>query len=147
EGRSRLLREESDLGICRDQPHLRQSRTAGRPRRAAGPLRRLQRHAAAQRIFRMSWDHTFSPTLLNHFYAGGNNWRENHDPPQAPVKSGINWKDKVCLAGVPDCDQNLLRLSFSEGYTTWGGQANNGSENTIYAFNNDLTWIKGRHAF
>ena len=103
-----------------------------------------QRHSE---VFRMSWDHTFSPTLLNHFYTGGNNWRENHDPPQATVKSGINWKDKVCLAGVPDCDQNLLRLSFSDGYNTWGGSANNGSENTIYAFNNDLTWIKSKHTF
>jgi hypothetical protein len=103
-----------------------------------------QRHSE---VIRLSWDHSFRPTLLNHFYAGGNNWRENHDPPQATVKSGINWKDKVCLAGVPDCDQNILRLSFSEGYTTWAGAANNGSENTIYAFNNDLTWIKGRHAF
>ena len=98
-----------------------------------------QRHSD---VFRMSWDHTFGPTLLNHFYAGGNNWRENHDPPQATVKSGISWKDKVCLAGVPNCDENLLRLSFSEGYNTWGGSANNGSENTIYSFNNDLTWIK-----
>jgi hypothetical protein len=103
-----------------------------------------QRHSD---VFRMSWDHTFSPTLLNHFYAGGNNWRENHDPPQATVKSGISWKDKVCLAGVPNCDENLLRLAFSEGYTTWGGQANNGSENTIYSFNNDLTWIKSNHTF
>jgi hypothetical protein len=109
-----------------------------------GDYNDTQRHSE---VFRMSWDHTFSPTLLNHFYAGGNNWRENHDPPQATVKSGINWKDKVCLAGVPDCDQNILRLSFSEGYTTWAGTANNGSENTIYAFNDDLTWIKGKHAF
>jgi hypothetical protein len=103
-----------------------------------------QRHSD---VFRMSWDHTFSPTLLNHFYAGGNNWRENHDPPQATVKSGISWKDKVCLAGVPNCDENLLRLSFSEGYNTWSGSANNGSENTIYSFNNDLTWIRNRHSF
>ncbi|MCC6590543.1 MAG: TonB-dependent receptor [Bryobacterales bacterium] len=102
-----------------------------------------QRHSD---VFRMSWDHTFSPTLLNHFYAGGNNWRENHDPPQATVQSGINWKDKVCLAGVPDCDQNILRLSFTE-FNTWAGPANNGSENTIYSFNNDLTWIKGKHTF
>jgi hypothetical protein len=26
-------------------------------------------------------------------------------------------------------------------------QANNGSENTIYSFNDDLTWIKGKHTF
>ncbi len=48
---------------------------------------------------------------------------------------------------MPDCDQNLLRLSFSDGYTTWGGTANNGSENTIYSFNDDLTWIKNKHTF
>ena len=101
-----------------------------------------QRHSD---VFRMSWDHTFRPTLLNHFFAGGNDWRENHDPPQSTTLGGYHWKDKVCLAGVPDCDENLLRLSFTEGYNTWGGQANNGSENTVYSFNDDLTWIKDKH--
>lgn len=95
-------------------------------------------------VYRLSWDHNFSPTLLNHFYAGGNNWRENHDPPTATIRSGINWKDKVCLPNVPDCDQNILNLGF-DGYTAWGGRANNGSENTVFGFNNDTTWIKGNH--
>jgi hypothetical protein len=95
-------------------------------------------------VFRMSWDWTLAPTKLNHFYAGGNNWRENHDPPQATVKSGIHWKDKVCLGNVPDCDQNLLNLDFGD-ITGWGGRANNGSENTIYSFNDDFIWTKGTH--
>lgn len=99
-------------------------------------------------VYRMSWDWTLSPTKFNHFYAGANNWRENHDPPQATVKSGIDWKDKVCLGNVPDCGQNLLNLDFnSNGYTSWGGRANNGSENTIFSFNNDFTWIRGKHSF
>jgi hypothetical protein len=97
-------------------------------------------------VYRFSWDRTIRPNLLNRFYAGGNNWQENHDPIQATVKSGINWKDKVCLPNVPDCDQNLVNLRFSE-YSDWGGPANNGSENDIMAFNDDLTWIKGRHTF
>ena len=96
-------------------------------------------------VYRFSWDWTLSPNKLNHFYAGANNWRENHDPPQATVKSGINWKDKVCLGNVPDCGQNLLNLDFSNGYTSWGGRANNGSENTIFSYNDDFTWIKGSH--
>jgi hypothetical protein len=95
-------------------------------------------------VFRMSWDWTVSPTKLNHFYAGGNNWRENHDPPQATVKSGVDWKDKVCLANVPNCGENLLNLDFGD-ITSWGGRANNGSENTIYSFNDDFTMVKGRH--
>ena len=98
-------------------------------------------------VIRFSWDWTLSPTKLNHFYAGGNNWRENHDPVQATVVSGIHWKDKVCLGNVPDCDQNLLEIRFgSNGYSTWGGDANNGSENTIYSYNDDFTWVKGSHA-
>ncbi|MBV8818719.1 MAG: TonB-dependent receptor, partial [Acidobacteriaceae bacterium] len=99
----------------------------------------------ASDVVRFSWDWAFSPTKLNHFYAGGNNWRQNHNPPQEYIG---NWKSKFCFGNVPDCNQNLVNL-FSGGngdnYTTWGGQANNGSENTIYAYNDDFTWIKGNH--
>jgi hypothetical protein len=95
-------------------------------------------------VVRWSWDWTLSPTKLNHFYAGGNNWRENHDPPQSTIKSGAHWKDKVCLANVPDCDQNLLKLQFSD-LSQWGSDANNGSENTIYSYNDDFTWVKKSH--
>ena len=98
----------------------------------------------ASDVVRFSWDWTFSPTKFNHFYAGGNNWRQNHDPPQATVKSGIHWKDKVCLGNVPDCDQNLINLIFSD-LSTWGGNANNGRENTIFSYNDDFTWVHGAH--
>jgi hypothetical protein len=98
----------------------------------------------ASDVYRGSWDWTISPTKLNHFYGGGNNWRQGHDPVQATVKSGIHWKDKVCLANVPDCDQNLLNFDFSD-LSSWGGRANNGSENTIWAFNDDFTWVKRSH--
>jgi hypothetical protein len=102
-----------------------------------------QRHSD---VVRWSWDWTLSPTKLNHFFAGGNNWRENHDPPQATIQSGIKWKDKVCLGNVPDCDQNLLNLNFGD-LTSWGGPANNGSENTIYSYNDDFTWVRNNHTF
>jgi hypothetical protein len=98
----------------------------------------------ASDVVRFSWDWTFSPTKLNHFFAGGNNWRQGHDPLQATVKSGIHWKDKICLGNVPDCDQNLLNLDFGD-LTGWGGRANNGSENTIYSYNDDFTWVRGAH--
>ncbi|MBI4875753.1 MAG: TonB-dependent receptor [Acidobacteria bacterium] len=97
-------------------------------------------------VYRASWDHNFSPTLLNHFYGGGNDWKENHDPIQATIKSGIDWKDKICLPNAPNCAENLVNLRFG-GYNGWGGPANNGSENAIYAFNNDTTWIHANHTF
>ena len=48
-----------------------------------------------------------SPTKFNHFYAGGNNWRQDHKPPQEYIG---NWKDKFCLGNVPDCNENLVTL-------------------------------------
>jgi Carboxypeptidase regulatory-like domain len=96
-------------------------------------------------VFRGTWDFAISPTVFNHFYGGGNNWKENHDPPQATVVSGLHWKDKVCVGNVPDCDQNLVKFTFSNGYSQWGGDANNGSENLIKSFADDLTIVRGRH--
>src|SRR5688572_6139834 len=98
-------------------------------------------------VFRGTWDYVLSPTVFNHFYGGGNNWKENHDPPQATVLSGIQWKDKICVNNVPDCDQSITRFTFSNGYSSWAGPANNGSENLIKMFADDLTWVKGRHTF
>ena len=99
----------------------------------------------ASDVIRFQWDWTFGPTKLNHFYAGGNNWAQDHKPPQEYIG---NWKSKFCLGNVPDCNENLVNL-FSGGtgnnYSTWGGTADNGSENTVYSYNDDFTWIKGSH--
>jgi hypothetical protein len=98
-------------------------------------------------VFRGSWDYSITPTIFNHFYGGGNNWKENHDPPQATIRSGISWKDKICIVNVPDCDQNLVNFNFSNGYSQWGGRANNGSENFIKMFADDITIIRGKHTW
>ena len=99
----------------------------------------------ASDVLRFSWDWTFSPTKLNHFYAGGNNWAQDHKPPQEYIG---NWQSKFCLGNVPNCNENLVNL-FSGGtsnpYSTWGGQADNGSENTVYAYNDDFTWVRDKH--
>ena len=101
----------------------------------------------ASDVIRFSWDWTFSPTKLNHFYAGGNNWTQDHKPPQEYIG---NWQSKFCLGNVPNCNENLVNLfsgGTSDNYSTWGGQADNGSENTVYSYNDDFTWIHGKHTF
>jgi hypothetical protein len=98
-------------------------------------------------VIRFSWTWTLSPTKVNYFFAGGNNWRQDHKPPQEYIG---NWQSKFCLTNVPNCNENLVNL-FSGGtgdnYSTWGGQADNGSENTVYSYNDDFTWIHGKHTF
>ncbi len=99
-------------------------------------------------VIRMSWDWNFGPNKLNHFYAGGNDWNQDHKPPQEYIG---NWQNKFCLGNVPNCDANLVNLFYNTGstdpYSDWGGQADNGSENTVYAYNDDFTWIHGNHTF
>ena len=99
-------------------------------------------------IVRLQWDWTLSPTRLNHFSAGGNNWRQDLQPPQE--LSGTNWKTQFCVPNVPNCGENLAAL-FSGGtgntYSQWGANADNGAENTVYAYNDDFTWVKGKHTF
>jgi hypothetical protein len=103
--------------------------------------------AQASDVVRMSWDWTIGTNKQNHFYSGGNNWRQDHKPPQEYTG---NWKDKFCLGNVPDCNDNLVNL-FSGGtgnnYSTWGGPADNGSENTVYSYNDDFSWVKNKHTF
>jgi outer membrane receptor protein involved in Fe transport len=117
---------------------------SGGPPSLPGLYTNYQYNNQASDVFRMTWDHTFRPTLFNHFYAGANNWRQ--DNVTLHVAKGP-WKDKLCMPNVPDCNENLVNLSWSNGYTQWGNQASNGSENTTYAFNDDLSWIKGKHQF
>ncbi len=97
-------------------------------------------------VVRFQWDWTFSPTKLNHFTGGFNNWRQDLKPPQQ--LSGTNWKSQFCLPNVPNCAENLVSL-FSGGtgdnYSTWGAVADNGSDNNIYGYNDDFTWVKGSH--
>ena len=33
-------------------------------------------------VFRFSWTWTFAPNKINYFYAGGNDWNQDHKPPQ-----------------------------------------------------------------
>jgi len=93
-------------------------------------------------VYRFTWDHNFSPTFINQFRGGGNNWHEVHNSKQELTG---NWKDKFCIGNAPDCNYNLGRIRFDNQYNNWGSDSNNGSENLIMSFQDDATKIRGRH--
>jgi hypothetical protein len=107
-------------------------------------------------VYRLSYDYTLSPTLLNRLYAGGNNWRQNHGAyttySGAPQSDGIptqatGWKQKgICIPNWPDCNDNFPIENFSN-FQTWGGGAPNGSDNIVVEFRDDMTKVKGSHTF
>ena len=94
-------------------------------------------------VYRLSWDYTITPRLLNRFNTGGNNWRESHQN----VAQGQGWKDKVCMKNVADCDVDLTLVDFGGEFNLMSGYASNGSDNIVVEFNDDMTRISGRHTF
>ncbi len=94
-------------------------------------------------VDRLRWDHTFTPTLLNHFGFGYLNRNEGY--------GSINWlKAPDALPRVPGVvDPGIPPVVDIDGYPTMGqgngpGEANETDRQT-YVFLDTLTWVKGRH--
>src|ERR1035437_1462933 len=109
-------------------------------------------------VYRISHDWTISPTFLNRFYAGGNNWSQNHGSfatfSGSPQAQGIptvstGWKEKgICIPNYPDCNVDFPQVNFSNSeFTAWGVAAPNGSDNIVVEFHDDMTKSMGRHTF
>jgi hypothetical protein len=106
-------------------------------------------------VYRLSYDWTITPTLLNRFYAGGNNWEQNHGSfatySGAPQAQGIPttstpWSKKgICIPNYPNCDDDFPQISFGSDFTSWGVAAPNGSDNIVVEFHDDMTKVKGSH--
>jgi hypothetical protein len=98
-------------------------------------------------MIRLGYDWTITPTLLNHFAGGYNNFDNIHQP----ASYGQNWPTKLGLTGVSD--QTFPLINFNKGTTAQGSaitaMGNNSygdSPNGSYIFSNDTTWMHGAHA-
>ena len=86
------------------------------------------------------------PTIFNHFYGGGNNWKENHNPPQAtveqrhPLEGQDLHRQRAGLRSEPG-EVHFLATATASG----AASANNGSENLIKMFADDVTMVRGKH--
>jgi len=90
-------------------------------------------------VYRGSWDFTINPHMQNRFYFGINKFVDANYP-LSPDGKG------VCIPNVSNCNLTLPIIVTSE-FGTWGGQGYNGSNNPTYSFNDDLSFVKGRHTF
>ena len=52
-----------------------------------------------------------------------------------------NWKGKVCIKNVVDCNQNFPTINFTE-FTTWGSSSYNGTDQPGWGIKNDLSYIR-----
>ncbi len=92
--------------------------------------------------YRVTYDWTLTPRLLNHFAIGGNLFYKVSS--SANVDKG--WKDKLCMKNVPDCNVNFPVASFSD-FSGWGSTSYNGTEQPLWSIKEDLNYNRGAHTF
>ncbi|MGH9397134.1 MAG: carboxypeptidase regulatory-like domain-containing protein [Terriglobia bacterium] len=90
-------------------------------------------------VVRLNYDHTFSPTLLNHF-AGG----------YLDLLSEIYNASDCCVKDVPEIPgvynhNHQSSINFGDGYSGYGGSSDFLSTRPTWIFNDMLTWVRGKH--
>ena len=89
-------------------------------------------------IVRLNYDHTFSPTLLNHF-AGG--YLDLYTQQYNASDCCVDQLPKI--AGVYN-HRTTPVMQFSE-YSQYGGNGDFYSTRPSWVFNDTLTWVHGKH--
>lgn len=137
-----LLGANHRLGFLYNRTSFRQTVAADGPPGLPIPLWDGQEQNFDTAAYRLSYDWTLSPRLLNHLSVGGNEFVKNSFSPNA----GKNWKDKVCIKNAVDCNVNFPNVAFTE-FSGWGGAAYNGTEQPLWSIKDDLNYIRGAHTF
>jgi hypothetical protein len=94
-------------------------------------------------VNRFNWDHTFSPTLLNHVSYGYLNRNEGYGSVNKDYASEFPKISGVALNDVPPA-VNIDSYSGYGNTTGFGGPSNTTARPTNVV-NDLLTWVKGKH--
>ncbi len=92
--------------------------------------------------YRVAHDWTISSNMVNHVSFAKNSFIKN----AYSANVDKNWKDKVCIKNVVDCNQNFPTINFTD-YTSWGQASFNGTEQPGWGLKDDLSYIRGAHTF
>jgi len=92
--------------------------------------------------YRLTYDWTISPNMVNHLSYARNTFVKN----SYSANVDKNWKDKICIKNVVDCNQNFPTINFTE-FNTWGSASYNGTEQPGWGLKDDLSYIRGSHTF
>lgn len=106
------------------------------------PLWSGQLQAWDTEAYRVTHDWTINSRMVNHLSFAKNTFTKN----SFSANVDKNWKSKVCIANVVDCNQNFPTINFTE-FSTWGSASYNGTNQPGWGLKNDLSYIRGSHTF
>ena len=105
------------------------------------PLWNGQIQAWDTEAYRVAHDFTLTPAMVNHFSFAKNTFTKN----SFSANVDQNWKDKVCIKNVVDCNQNFPTINFTE-FTGWGASSYNGTNQPGWGLRDDLSYIHSKHS-
>ena len=95
------------------------------------------------KVYRLTYDYTITPTILNHLSAGINDEGQYRGATMEQVNKG--WAPKLGIKNVSVPDLLFPQFAF-DGYSTWGRAEYGGSYNKTWAATDDLSISRGKHA-
>ena len=107
------------------------------------PLNNFRDENSNTRVYRASWDRVITPSLLNRVSFGHNDWFQL----RASFNRDQGWGSKIGVRNVPGPDKLFPLIDFSHEYLDWGRSEFGGSGNALWAFTDDLTWVKAKHTW
>ena len=90
--------------------------------------------------YRFTHDWTINSRMINHLSFAANTFTKN----AYSINVDKDWKSKVCIKNVVDCNQNFPTLNFTE-FTGWGSASFNGTDQPGWGLKNDLSYIRQSH--
>ena len=137
-----LIKDNHRVGFLANVTAFRRALGPGGPPGLPVPLYSGEEQAFDTTAYRLSYDWTLSPHMLNHLSVGGNYFNKNSFSPNVDQ----SWKAKICIPNVIDCNRNFPLITFSE-FSQWGGNSYNGTEQPMWALKDDLSFGRGKHHF
>ncbi len=90
---------------------------------------------------RLGWDHTVSPTMLNHVNLGYDRWNSRNY--SAAASQGVNWPAQLGIANVSGAA--FPQFNIGSGFPSLGQQRADDTISNLADVSDTLTWVKGRH--
>jgi hypothetical protein len=90
---------------------------------------------------RFGWDHTFSPSILNHVNLGFSRFNSNNF--SLAATQGVDWPASL---GIPNVNGlPFPQFNLNSGFPALGQQRADDTISNVAEVSNTLTWVVGRH--
>ncbi len=90
---------------------------------------------------RFGWDHTLSPSLLNHLNLGFDRWNSGNF--SAAASAGVNWPTQLGLRNVNGLP--FPQFNVGSGFPSLGQQRADDTISNLADVSDIFVWAKGRH--